>query len=370
MKILYIVASLNSGGVSKLLYDYCSRMNDDFKFDFVITDPNEGVLEKQFIELGGRIYRIPQFRQSVIGHNRQLKKIIKNGQYDIVHDNCDYRAYFSMLYAKKYRVNVRIAHTHRTSLPSSKIGQIVANFFIKKIKKEATDLFACGKLAGIKMWGKDVWNRGQIHVMTNAIDCSRYQFSLEKKYRIKKELGLNDSYVIGNVGRLVPPKNHSFILDLFSQVKNELNGAKLLLIGDGELFNDIKKMIEERELTNDVLMLGQREDIPMLLNAMDVFVLPSLYEGLPIVLVEAQANGLPALVSNLVTDEVKYSDMIQYLAIDKGYEEWIHKLTTNELHRYERPKELDEYEIQTAVLSLENYYWKLLESQLDTKSCL
>lgn len=363
MKILYILASLNSGGVSKLLYDYCSRMSDDIKFDFVITDPNEGILEKKFMELGGRIYRIPQFRQSIIRHNRHLKKIIKNGQYDIVHDNCDYRAYFSMLYAKKYGVHVRIAHTHRTSLPSSRIGQIVARFFIKKIKREATELFSCGQYAGITIWGKDAWNKNRIHIMTNAIDCNRYQFSLETRYRIKKELGLNNSYVIGTVGRLVCAKNHSFILNVFAQVKDELDNAKLLLIGDGVLFNDIKKLIEEKKLTNDVFMLGQREDVSDLLNAMDVFVLPSLYEGLPIVLVEAQVNGLPALVSNLVTDEVKYSDMIQYLPIDKGNEEWKYKLISGELHRYECPKELDKYDIQSSVLLLEEYYRKLLEEK-------
>ena len=136
-----------------------------------------------------------------------------------------------------------------------------------------------------------------------------------------------------------------------NQVKDELDNAKLLLIGDGVLFNDIKKLIEEKKLTNDVFMLGQREDVSDLLSAMDVFVLPSLYEGLPIVLVEAQVNGLPALVSNLVTDEVKYSDMIQYLPIDKGNEEWKYKLISGELHRYECPKELDEYDIIGRILS-------------------
>lgn len=148
-----------------------------------------------------------------------------------------------------------------------------------------------------------------------------------------------------------------------NQVKDELDNAKLLLIGDGVLFNDIKKLIEEKKLTNDVFMLGQREDVSDLLSAMDVFVLLSLYEGLPIVLVEAQVNGLPALVSNLVTDEVKYSDMIQYLPIDKGNEEWKYKLISGELHRYECPKELDEYDIQSSVLLLEEYYRKLLEEK-------
>lgn len=322
MKVLQITSELDGGGVDRLLYDYCSRMIPDIRFDFIVTSKTEGMLEQPLRDLGCNIFHISQIRENTRLYKKQIKQILKKGNYDIVHDHSGYKAIFTMYYAKKYGIKGRIAHSHIAFIPEKLTSKIVRKLITSMTASCATSLYACGNDAAKWMWGEKKFNSGKVHIMTNAINADAFSYSTELREEVRKELGLENKFVIGNVARFSYQKNHEFLLRVFKIIKEKELSAMLLLVGSGELETEIRNQVQQLGLSNSVIFLGIRNDVHNLLNAMDVFLLPSRYEGLPVTLVEAQASSLTSYASDTITKEMKITDYLNFISLSSLPEKW------------------------------------------------
>ena len=230
---------------------------------------------------------------------------------------------FPLFAAWMAEVPVRILHNHSTSSPGETKRNIMKAVLRPLAKLFANHYFACSKLAADWMYGKKLVDEGKVTIIHNAIDPDKFAFNPEKRKILRKELGLEGKFVIGHVGRFMFQKNHEFLIDLFAEVVKENPEARLILIGDGPLKEHIQQKVKNLGLSEKVQFLGIRNDVADLYNAMDLFLLPSHYEGLPVVGVEAQANGLPMIVSDRVTKEMKVTDLVTYKSLDANKIGWI-----------------------------------------------
>ncbi len=322
MRILETVTNLDGGGVDTLMLGYCSRIIPKHHFDFLVRSDNEGILEAPIKQLGCGVIHLPRIKPFPFKYIKTLKKTIKNGKYDIVHAHGNYKSFFVLYYAKKYGVKVRIIHSHIAFIPESKWEKIKRSIFTPLVKNLATDLFACGRDAARWMWGEKEFNNNNVYIMRNAIDTNKFSFSQDIRNKMRQELGIEQFFVVGNVARLSYQKNQEFLIKTFFKIKQIYSNSVLLLIGRGDTESMLKRLVSELNLNDSVMFLGIRDDVPELLNAMDVFVLPSRFEGLPVSLVEAQANGVPSVVSDSITDEVKMLDNSIYLSLDDSEDVW------------------------------------------------
>lgn len=324
VRVLQELSALDGGGVAKLLYDYYRNMDHTkIHFDFLIYDYYEnGMYEKPLEDLGCTIYKLPRIKKDKKGYFTGMKKIIKEGNYDVVHSHMGSRGLFVMYYGKKYKVPKRIVHSHIAYEPVSNVKRKINSMLAMVAKYYATDLFACGKDAGIYMWGKKASAEGKVHIMTNAVDTDSFKFSNALRIQKQKELQITGKFVIGIVGRLSEQKNYPFLFSAYKKVLEQRKDTVLLVVGRGLEEEKIKKLAADMNLGDSVQFLGIRSDVAELLNAFDMFVLPSRYEGLPVVLIEAQANGVRELVSDRVTNEMDITDLIEFLPIDNTEKKW------------------------------------------------
>lgn len=363
MKILYITSDLDGGGIERLLYDYGKRLliDNSVQIDFAITSDKEGILEKPILSLGCKIYRIAKINDSIKQRNADLKKIIRKNYYDIVHDNSAYKAFFSLKTAKKCGVKVRIAHSHLASPPESFFGKCIRMFFTFLTKRYATNLFACGQLAGEWTWGKSCFRNGKVFVMKNAIDSARFTFSPAIREKIRRELHLKDTdIVIGNIARFTFQKNHEFLINVFYELSKINENYVLVLVGTGELESTIKGQVEALGLTEKVIFTGVRSDTFELYNAFDSFILTSRFEGLPVTFVEAQANGLTTFGADTITREIKLNPNVHYLSLNASYAEWAKAIDTTSKVRISISSEQFTYDIDKVTKQIHNKYISLI----------
>lgn len=321
MRVLHFTSELDGGGVERILYDYCTRM-PDIDFDFVVTAKTEGILEAPLRERGARIFHITGMREDFRLRSRQIAEILRDGAYDVVHDHSGYKAAPLLWQARKAKVATRIAHSHMASPPQSLANRLARRAITPVTKAIATDLFSCGVDAGRWMWGAAADRSPRHRLMLNGVDTTRFLFSQQHRNQHRAALGLDGQLVIGNVARFSDQKNHARLLKIFQRVLELRPDAVLLLVGRGELYEHVQNLASELEIIDSVRFLGVRTDVPELLSAMDVFLLPSKYEGLPVVLFEVQANGLPIVTSTAVTDEARLLDAFVSVPLTTGDAAW------------------------------------------------
>ena len=360
IKVLHTIPAMDGGGADRILYDYTIRMLDDFQVDFIVHSEFEGILEKDLISRGCRVFHVSALRKNKKEYKKRIQEIIRNGNYDIIHVSQGYRGVYFLHYAKKYGVKIRIAHSHMAYIPESFKEVIIRKMATLYVKRCATALFACGDDAAKWMWGKKAFNKRKVYIMKNAIQAERFSFSPEKRECIRQEYNVTDKFVIGNVARFSYQKNHEFLIKIFAELKKVNSNAVLMLIGRGELKNDIKKQVEELGLTDSVLFMGVRNDVPDLLNAMDVFALPSRFEGLPVTLVEIQANGLPAVISSCVTKEMTISDDFCFLSLSQPISEWADIIVKNKRKDSANLIKNTAYDLRVASDGLKNKYLSMI----------
>lgn len=357
INVLELCASLDGGGVDRLVFEYSTRLMDEFHFDFVVTSLNEGMLEKQLVKMGCNVFHVKQMSDAPIQYFSKLNRIIRKGKYSIVHDHMNQASFGSMLVSFFNKVPVRIAHAHTCILNEG---------FIRKLKRKAmtqislicsTCIFACGNDAAKWMWGKKSPN---CYIMKNAIDLKKYNYSKKKRETLRNEYHLQNSFVIGNVARLSDEKNQAFLIDVFKEILSQKPDSFLFLVGGGEKEDELRKKVKEMNLTSKVIFLGVRNDVHNLLNMFDSFVLPSKYEGLPVTLVEVQANGLPVVVSNNVTNEIALSKAYKILSLNDSLTSWAECILANDKRQDIIEKQLMEYDINVSAEKLKNKYKELL----------
>ena len=231
---------------------------------------------------------------------------------------------------------------------------------MRKIPETSTELFACGKAAGDWMFGGKTYR-----LLPNAIAAEKYIYEEEKAKKIKKELDLEKNIVIGHIGRFNPQKNHKFLIDIFEKCFEKNQKVRLMLIGDGEGRKEIENKVKERGLQDNVIFMGVRRDVPELLQAMDVFVFPSLYEGLPVTMIEEQAAGVPAVISNRVSEEcIITKDLVKVEGLEETPEQWAGEILKQvKISKRDRSEEIKKakYDVETTAKWLEEYYLKKAE---------
>ena len=369
IRVLHILDELNTGGAERIVVNYFQNVNRElFQWDFVITQyadiKKRGMLEDTVEKLGGHIYRVPRKRKNYIKNITETAKIIKNGNYDIVHSHLDELSALYLFAAKKYKVPVRICHSHLAGAQRGRGVEIVCKISHPIMQKYTTDKFACGIEAGKALWGNNAMENGEVYIMRNAIKTDKFHFDDEIRKKKRLELNVGENTVYGTVGRLSYQKNSAFLIPIFTEIKKNNPHSVLAVVGEGELRAEMESMVKNAKLEDSVYFLGGREDVNELMMAMDVFLLPSRFEGLPIVMVEAQCTGLTCLVSNQVTKEIKINPNVEYMSISESPGFWAKRcLSIYQLdNRESATKGIIEagYEISNAAKELERYYLSAL----------
>lgn len=322
IRILHIVTYMGRGGLETMLMNYYRSIDrTQVQFDFLTHRDFEADYDAEILTLGGRIYHLPPLNPFSRGYLTALDRFFaEHREYRIVHCHLDCMAGIPLKAAKKHGVPVRIAHSH-SSRQDLDIKYPLKLLFKRAIAKQATHLFACAEAAGRWMFGTD-----DVRVLNNAIDAARYTFDPQVRTEVRAELGIApDTFVAGHVGRFMVPKNHAFLLKVFARLPAQ---SRLLLVGNGELRQQMEQLAEELHIRDRVIFAGLRSDVDRMLQAMDVFVFPSLYEGLPLSIVEAQAAGLPCLISDKVPIECRKTELVTQIPLDASPEVWAEAVLT------------------------------------------
>lgn len=368
IRILYVNGGIMSrGGIESYMMNYYRNLDrDKIQIDFIVHGFEKGVYDDEIKLMGGRIYNVPVKSKDYIGNIKALRKIFLSGQYKIVHSHMDAMSTVVLKEAKKCGIPIRIAHSHNTQhLTNSRLKFILNEYARKNIKKYATHLFACSEDAGKWLFGKKSFDDGKVKIINNAIDLNKFKFDIIKRQKIRNELGIKDEFVIGHVGRFDYQKNHSFLLDIFKGVLEKLPKSKLILVGDGHLKNEIFNKIKKLNIKDNVIILGLRDDVNEIINAFDIFILPSLFEGLGIVGVEAQTNGLQCVLSDVIPKEIRITENVEFISLNENPEVWVEKVVSISKKNNERQENSEllkfcRYDINTEAKKLQKLYFDLL----------
>lgn len=323
IRVLQVVTHMNRGGLETMLMNYYRHMDrEKVQFDFLVHRTERADYDDEIEELGGKIYRLPRLIPWSRTYKNALNAFFKNHpEYRIVHVHQDCLSSVILGAAKKNGVPVRIAHSHN-SAQDKNIKYLVKLYYKRFIPRFATDLFACAKDAGDWMFGG-----ASYQLLNNAIDSAAYYFDESHRKAVREALAIpEDSLVLGHVGRFSPQKNHTYLIDIFSAIHAKRQDSFLLLVGDGNLRLGMEDKIRHLGLEDYVIFTGLRSDVPDLLQAMDVFIFPSLYEGLPVTLVEAQASGLPCVISDRIPSDCDLTELITRVSLDEGPEFWTEQI--------------------------------------------
>lgn len=323
-RILQVCVDLDGGGIDRYLYNYCTRIKE-IQFDFVVVERGIiGMLEPAFLEKGSKIFRVPRQSGHIKENYSKMKQVMQKGHYDAVHVHLGYMGFLALYCAKRCGIQTRIVHAHIAYEPETLKQHLKRMLFTKITKLCATNLAACGIDAGIWLWGKKDYDKGNIKIVNNAIETVRYAFNADSRKKMRTAMNISKStIVLGNIGRVGPQKNQLRLLEIFAEFKKRHVDSILWLVGNIEYNkNEWDEKCHSLGIEESVKMLGVRKDVHELLQAMDIFVFPSAYEGLPFTLVETQCNGLPSISSTAVTKYIKITDVLEYQNLEDSNSQW------------------------------------------------
>lgn len=369
VRVLMLFTILNRGGAETMVMNYYRNIDrEKVQFDFAVHRQERGAYEDEIESLGGRIYRFMPlnpltFRQ----YERQISQFFdEHPEYRIIHGQCSESGYFFYKEASKRGIPVIIAHAHSSHVPFD-LKLIMRTYFKHRMRPYLTHGFSCGREAAIWLFGKKMG--AQAILLNNAIDTRRYVFSEEKRMAIRQQIGLPDTKLaVLHVGSFVMPKNHKFIIDVFQEIHKRRPDTVLLLTGAGPMRQSIEEKVARLGLTDCVRFLGSRDDIPDVMMASDVYLFPSIFEGLPVTLIEAQATGLNCLISDRIPNEVVVTDKVSIMSLDQSAESWAEKaleLATNKGNRDSSVKNIVDagYDVRKNAQWLQDFYVKQIVSQ-------
>ncbi|MEK5256440.1 glycosyltransferase family 1 protein [Paenibacillus sp. FSL F4-0125] len=360
-RVLHVLAGLGNGGTEAFLMNlYRSIDRDKVQFDFLLRDSKNNQYEEEILKMGGRIYLTSDYPRHALKNFFEVNKFLKeHKEYKIVHVHGNSLMYITpLILAKKHKIASRIMHSHNT-MSKQRIYKLFHFFNRLLISRFTTDLFACSEDAGKWMFGNK-----QFTVVNNGIDVIKFIYSEEKRKKIRKEFSITEKLVVGNIGRFVEQKNHSFLIDVFYEVLKKNEDSVLMLVGSGELEDFLKKKIRKLQIENKVIFTGVRDDIPDLLQAMDIFLFPSLFEGLGIVLIEAQAASLKCITSkNVVPKETNISELIEYVSLNESVKIWADKVldASTKYNRVEMKDKVENmgFSIEQVSKGIQEFYEKV-----------
>ena len=365
LRVLHSVSNMARAGIETMLMNYYREVDrSQVQFDFLANKPAPGEYDEEICRMDGRVFVSPGLNPL---HFPKYKRFVADlvhtdPEIKIVHAHNEAMGYYALKSAKDAGVRVRIAHAHNT--------QIIQDYKypLKLICKQllpgaATDYWSCGRDAGIYYYGEKRWRESGF-ILRNAINVSRFAFRQEERHRLRRLHDLDGCFVIGHVGRFNVQKNHSRLLDIFAEIVKAVPDARLALIGVGELEQSVKEKARAMGIQDKTLFLGQMADVSGWYQAMDCFVLPSLFEGLPVVGIEAQAAGLPCFFSDCVTDEVLLSGAARRISLQAQDAQWAREILAAGHSSEERMQGVDlvrraGYDIQTEARKLQEIYLEM-----------
>ncbi len=318
-RILCILSSLDAGGAETFLMKiYRALSSEDYQIDFIVSVPG-GSYTQEVLDRGGRIYEIPQRTKNFIGAFRGVLSAVKENRYDTVLKLGENSLAVADLMAAKLG-GARVLALRACNAPTglSLKSRLIHRIFRPLLNGLATVRLAPSDLAAEFMFGKNK----QVSILHNGVDLGQYHYDETGRQRIREEFFLEDKLVVGHVGRFQHQKNHTYLIDIFAEIKALRSDAVLVLVGTGELEAVLRGKIREKGLEDAVIFTGLRFDVPQLLSAMDVFVFPSFFEGMPNTVIEAQATGLPCVIADTITQEANITDLVQYLSLEQPTQHW------------------------------------------------
>lgn len=315
IKVLMVIYDLPiTNGVSSYVMNYFRNLNHDaVSMDFVIYRDVETPYKEEIKSAGSRIFLLPPLRD-LRAHMKAAKKVIVDGKYDIIHDNILIPSYILMFYAKKYHVPVRILHSHSPHLSGSKLKACRNRLFMPFLIHTITNRIACSQSAALGMFH----SVEDCIIVPNVVSAQKFSFDLDVRTRIRKSMKANGKIILGSVGRLAEEKNPFFAMKSVIEARKSIPNLEYWWIGDGDLMAEVKDFITQNHATEYIKLFGNRTDIARLYQAMDIFFLPSFFEGLPVTGLEAQASGLPCIVSDTVSNEFVYTDLVHFFSLSNG----------------------------------------------------
>lgn len=362
MRVLQVIGSMNRGGAESMIMNlYRNIDREKVQFDFIESTNDEAAYDCEILSLGGKIYHCPHYTgKNHFRYEKWWNNFFEDhkGEYQIIHGHIGSTASLYLLKAKKNGL-FTIAHSH-----STKMG-VIYSAFSYPTRYIADFFFGCSKIAGEYRYGKKICSDMQrFRVLNNAIDSDIYRFSPQVRYEVLREFGIDDSVVVGTVGRLNQPKNPDGIIDIIKALQSKAPNTKFMWVGDGDLREIIKERLHNENLSEYVIMTGVRDDVHRLMQAMDAFILPSLYEGLPVVAIEAQAAGLQCFLSDTVTDECSITDRCRFLPLSQP-ETWANSILSADLTHTDTKQQIIEsgYDVHTTAMWLEDFYLNLANNR-------
>lgn len=357
-RICTIVCDITSGGVESVLLNYFSHMDcSGYELDLVTYNISSELCAEKFRKLGFRIIVIPPKRFGFIKSVQQMWKVIRDGRYDVVHAHLTEWNCIPMFLAWKCGVKIRISHSHMADYPNGVKRKVL--FTAQKIfnRMFANKYCACGQDAAKYLYGEKLYRNGHVRVLNNAIDVQRFKHNVEVRKEVRDKLKIGESTLcVGHIGRFLEQKNHTFLVDIFAELVKMYPDSCLLLMGMGDLEEKIREKVINLKLTDQVHFLGVRNDPERIYQAMDVFCLPSLYEGLPVVGIEVQAAGVPCVMSDRVSPEVKITPLITMLGLEHSPREWAQALIQAAEEKKEPVMFPKEYDIAYTSHKWEDLY--------------
>lgn len=328
IRVLHVIGIMNRGGAETMIMNFYRKIDrTQYQFDFLVFHEEEGDYDKEIRELGGNIYHLPLFKvYNYFSFKKACKTFFRKHHWQIVHGHIRSCASIFLDIAKK-NGSFTIAHSHSTD-SNNLIIRFLFHGLTYRIRYVADYFFACSKEAGVAGFGKKVVASWNFQVLNNAIDCPLYKYSLDRYRKLREQFRYEEKKVIGHVGRFVDAKNHDFIIEVFKEIEKKDKDVILVLVGQGPLEEKIKSKVKSYNLEDKVAFLGLRNDIPDIMNLFDLFLFPSLYEGLGIVGIEAQAAGLPCVFSDKIPKLAIVTDNVEVLSLSDKAEKWADKIIT------------------------------------------
>lgn len=345
MKVLQIGLGNASGGVEAFVMNYYRELVKlNVQFDFVCMY-GKIAYEEEIKSLGGHVFYVPNAKENYFGYVTGLKKVLNREHYDAVHVNMLSAANLVPLKtAKRMGIKKIIAHSHNSSCPGF-VRQFMDKINKPKITRYATDLLACGDEAARWLFGEEMFDSGKVVIMQNAVLMEKYLFSEKNRQVIREKYGWGKRFIVGHVGRFELQKNHEAVIEIFKHVQKRVPDALLCMVGDGVLRSHIEELVSFAGLQDNVFFAGNQENVSEFLSAMDVFLFPSLFEGVPFAMIEAQVNGLSCVMSDTISKEtVILSDQVKVLSLNMDYKIWADCICD-----FQEAKRVDECAIKEGV---------------------
>lgn len=367
IKVLRIIGQCKSGGTEAIALNYYKNLDHSkIAMDFLFYGDSLPRFQETLSQYGDKVINVTDYTENLIRSILDIKKVVKTGKYDIVHSQLNALNFFPLLGAKLGGCKIRVASNHSTSSLKYETKKTIVKFLLRpSVKWTANRYAACSIHAGEWCFGEKAIKEGKVHIIKNAIDLDVFKFDESIRSEVRLQNDWNGKFVIGHAGRFTEQKNHFFIVDIFKRVCEQCPNAVLVLIGDGHLVEPVKQYVKQLNLEEKVFLMGTRFDVNNLMQGMDLFLFPSLYEGLGNVITEAQAVGLQSVVSDEVPQEVKMTNLVEFMPLKDDAYEWA-KCVLKYENGYKRKNTHDDltkagYEIKTAARDLENYYFSLIK---------